>query len=131
MVKNPPATAGDAGLIPGLERSPGGGNATHSRSHVWESPWTEEPESLQSIGLQRVRLNLATKLQDSSVHLWKYMRFSVLWQRRLFFPFCAPLPTVLVSFSSLSARLPRWPLLTSGLCCIMTKLPGKKGQILS
>ena len=96
-----------------------------------ESPWTEEAESLQSIGSQRVRLNLATKLQDSSVHLWKYMWFSVLWQRRLFFPFCAPLPTVLVSFSSLSARLPRWPLLTSGLCCIMTKLPGKKGQILS
>ena len=26
MVKNPPASAGDAGLIPGLGRSPGGGN---------------------------------------------------------------------------------------------------------
>ena len=26
MVKNPPANAGDAGLIPGLGRSPGGGN---------------------------------------------------------------------------------------------------------
>ena len=26
MVKNPPANAGDAGLILGLERSPGGGN---------------------------------------------------------------------------------------------------------
>ena len=26
MVKNPPANAGDMGLIPGLGRSPGGGN---------------------------------------------------------------------------------------------------------
>ena len=26
MVKNPPASAGDMGLIPGLERSPGEGN---------------------------------------------------------------------------------------------------------
>ena len=26
MVKNPPANAGDAGLLPGLGKSPGGGN---------------------------------------------------------------------------------------------------------
>ena len=33
MVKSPPANVGDAedvGLIPGLGRSPGGGNGTHS-----------------------------------------------------------------------------------------------------
>ena len=30
VVKNPPAKAGGAGLIPGLGKSPGGGNATHS-----------------------------------------------------------------------------------------------------
>ena len=28
MVKNPPANVGDAGSIPGSERSPGGGNGT-------------------------------------------------------------------------------------------------------
>ena len=28
VVKNPPAKAGDAGLIPRLEKSPGGGNGT-------------------------------------------------------------------------------------------------------
>ena len=27
---------------------------------VWETPWTEEPGGLQSMGLQRVRHNLAT-----------------------------------------------------------------------
>ena len=30
VVKNPPANAGDTGLIPGLRRSPGEGNTTPS-----------------------------------------------------------------------------------------------------
>ena len=28
---------------------------------VWEIPWTEEPSGLQSLGLQRVEHDLATK----------------------------------------------------------------------
>ena len=47
--------AGDVGLIPGLGRSPGEGNATHSSILAWRIPWTEEPGMLQSMGLQRVR----------------------------------------------------------------------------
>ena len=35
--------------------------ATHSSIVAWEIPWTEEPGRLQSMGLQRVRHNLATK----------------------------------------------------------------------
>ena len=35
--------AGDLVSIPGLERSPGEGNATHSSILAWRSPWTEEP----------------------------------------------------------------------------------------
>ena len=35
--------------------------ATHSSILAWEMPWTEEPGRLQSMGLQRVRHNLATK----------------------------------------------------------------------
>ena len=31
------------------------GVATHSSILAWKIPWTEEPGSLQSIGLQRVR----------------------------------------------------------------------------
>ena len=42
VVKNPPANAGDTGLIPGqgifLERE----TATHSSILVWRIPWTEE-----------------------------------------------------------------------------------------
>ena len=34
--------------------------ATHSRILAWEIPWTQEPDGLQSMGLQRVRHDLAT-----------------------------------------------------------------------
>ena len=57
VVKNPPANSGDirdAGSVPGLGRSPGGGMATHSCVFVWRILWTEEPGGLQSIGSQRV-----------------------------------------------------------------------------
>ena len=37
---------------------------THSSIFAWESPWTEEPGGLQTMGLQRVRHNLATKQQQ-------------------------------------------------------------------
>ena len=35
--------------------------ATHSRILSWEIPWTEEPDGLQSMGLQRAGPDLATK----------------------------------------------------------------------
>ena len=59
MVKNPPASAEDAGPIPVLRRSPGEGNATHSSILAWEIPWAEEPGGLQSMGSQRVGHDLA------------------------------------------------------------------------
>ena len=58
MVKNPPANEGDvrdADLIPGLERFPW--RRKWQPTPVFlprESPWTEEPGGLQSIGSQRV-----------------------------------------------------------------------------
>ena len=63
-VKNPPANAAGTGSIPGLGRSPGEGNATHSSVLVWEIPWTEEPSGLQSMRSQRVRHDLATNQQQ-------------------------------------------------------------------
>ena len=57
VVKNPLANAGDvrdAGLIPGLGRSPGEGNGNPLSILAWRIPWTEEPGGLQSMGLQRV-----------------------------------------------------------------------------
>ena len=49
MVKNPPARAGDtedAGLIPGLGRSPGMGNGNPLQYSCWEILWTEGPGGL-------------------------------------------------------------------------------------
>ena len=38
VVKNPPANAGDLGLIPGLERSPGEGNGYPLQYSCLENP---------------------------------------------------------------------------------------------
>ena len=38
VVKNPPANEGVMGSIPGLGRSPGGGNGTHSSILAWRIP---------------------------------------------------------------------------------------------
>ena len=56
MVKNPSTNAGDAAdlrWIPGLGRSPGGGNGNPLQYSWLESPrWTEEPDGLQFMGAQ-------------------------------------------------------------------------------
>ena len=57
VVKNLPASAGDegdAGLIPGLGRSPGEGNGNPPQYLAWRIPWTEEPGGLQSMRSQGV-----------------------------------------------------------------------------
>ena len=57
MVKNPAANAGDvrdAGSIPGSGSSPGGGNVNLPQHSSWRILWTEEPDRLQSMQLQRV-----------------------------------------------------------------------------
>ena len=55
VVKNPPANARDAGLIPGERRSPGVEMTTHSSIPAWKIPRTEEPGGLQLMRLQKVR----------------------------------------------------------------------------
>ena len=60
MLKNLPASAGDAGdmsLTPGSGRSPGVGNGNPLQYPCWEIPWTEDPGGLQSMGSQRVKHN--------------------------------------------------------------------------
>ena len=44
----------DEGSLPGLERSPEEGMATHSSSLARRTPWTEQPGWLWSAGSQRV-----------------------------------------------------------------------------
>ena len=57
MVKNPLANAGDikdAGSIPGLERSSGGGHGNPIQYSCWENPMDGEAWRGRSKGSQRV-----------------------------------------------------------------------------
>ena len=55
----------------GGEDPPERAMATHSSILAWGNPWTEEPDGLQSMGLQRVEHDLATKQQPPSSYLIK------------------------------------------------------------
>ena len=52
--KDSACNTGDLGSIPGLGRYPEGGHG-NPLQYSGESPWTEEPDRLQSMGSQRVR----------------------------------------------------------------------------
>ena len=52
--KESACNVGDLGLIPGLGRAPGGGHGNLLHFLPGNSPWTEEPGGLQSMGSQRV-----------------------------------------------------------------------------
>ena len=52
VVKNTPANAGQAGLIPGSGRTLEKEMATNCSILAWEIPWTEEPGVLQYLGSQ-------------------------------------------------------------------------------
>ena len=56
MLKNVLASAvvkGDMGPIPGLGRSPGGGNGSPLSVLAWRIPWMEESGGLQSVESQK------------------------------------------------------------------------------
>ena len=53
MVKNPSAMQETQVQPLGQEDAPGKGMVTHFRVLDWRIPWTEEPDGLQSMGLQR------------------------------------------------------------------------------
>ena len=54
LVKNPPAMQETLVQVLGQEDSLEDGMATHSSVLVWRIPCTDEPDRLQSMGLQRV-----------------------------------------------------------------------------
>ena len=61
------------GSIFGSGRSPGEGNGYHSSILAWRIPWTEEPEELQSTGLERVdrieQLTLSLSVGNYSISI--------------------------------------------------------------
>ena len=64
LAKSLPANAVDMGLIPGLGRSPGGGNGDfHSSILAWKISWTEEPGGTKSL----IRLNTLSNAVAASL----------------------------------------------------------------
>ena len=60
----------------GWEDLPEEDMATHSSILAWESLWTEEPDGLQSMGLQRVRQTVWTR--ENASHVFKkYIFFMI------------------------------------------------------
>ena len=57
MVKNLPAVQETCIQSLGWEDPLEKGMATHSSILAWRIPWTEDPGGLQSMGLQKVRLD--------------------------------------------------------------------------
>ena len=55
--------------------------ATHSSILAWRIPWTEEHGGLQSMGLQRVEYEWATKHSTHRVHPAATGAFTVLYSR--------------------------------------------------
>ena len=58
VVKSPSAKAGISGGSPGQEDPLENEMTTHSGILAWETPWTEEPQGLQSTGLQKSQTQL-------------------------------------------------------------------------
>ena len=67
MVKNPPDNARDAGLIPGLGRSPGEGNDNPLQYSCLENLMDRGACGPQSVGSQRVGHDRVTKQQQQGL----------------------------------------------------------------
>ena len=54
---------------------------THSSILAWRIPWTEKPDRLQSMGLQRIRHDRETSLHFTSMHIYvcTYMLMNPQW----------------------------------------------------
>ena len=64
VIKNPPANAGDMGLIPGLGTCPGEENGNPLQYSFCKIPWTEEPGGLQCMGLQKSWTQLSNEFSS-------------------------------------------------------------------
>ena len=67
VVKNPPANAGDKSLIPGSGRSPGEANGNPLQHFCLGNPMDRGAWQATFMGRKRVRHDLATKQQQTSL----------------------------------------------------------------
>ena len=93
------------GLIPGLGRSPGGGNGNHSSILAWEISWTEKPGGLQSMGSQRhdwTHTHTHTQEVHSSriekkLKRWVYIKHSYFQRRQHSIFLVVPIPETVIT----------------------------------
>ena len=71
MDKNPPTMQETQVQSLGQEDPLEKGMATHSSILAWRIPWTEEPDRLQSMGLQRVRHSQVTYFNNTTTYFLK------------------------------------------------------------
>ena len=68
MVKNPSANAGDTGLIPGSERSPGGGNGSPLKYFCLENPMDRVARRAIIHGVTKNWTQLSTHMCATNSH---------------------------------------------------------------
>ena len=71
-------SVGDLGSIPGSERFPGEGMATHSSVLAWRIPWIEEPDGLQSMGFKWL-YSITDSIDMSLSKLWEIVKGREAW----------------------------------------------------
>ena len=79
VVKNPPASAGDANLIPGSGRPPGEGNGNPLQYSCLGKPMDRSLLGYSPWGLQRVGHDLATKQQQQRIDKQKQIKMGMGW----------------------------------------------------
>ena len=87
MVKNPLTKAGDIrdrGLIPGLGRSPGGGNGNPLQYSCWENTMERGAFGLQSTGSQIVEHIWASEASTSLYHIVNIVEALPVWLTAVF-----------------------------------------------
>ena len=79
MVRNLPAIQETQFQTLGQEDALEKEMASYSSILAWEIPWTEGPEWLWSMGLQRVRRDLAIKLEKEMASHSRILAWRILW----------------------------------------------------
>ena len=93
MIKNLPAIAGDLGSIPGLGRSPGGGNG-----NPLQYSCLENPHGHSTMGSQRVRHDRVTKYRIYLQNSKDCLKKSLCVYAKSCLTFCAPMDCSLLGF---------------------------------